>query len=124
MELDCKACGACCVEAGPVTVRPETDVTVPARLTRSVRRCMGYASWEADFGVRQMATHLGGRCKALKGQVMKDCHCGIYERRPAVCRAFEPGSEGCLASRERAQHKAASEIRYRGYGADWQETVR
>jgi Fe-S-cluster containining protein len=71
-----------------------------------------------------MARHLGGRCKALKGEVGVSCSCAIYDRRPKVCAQFEPNSEGCLEARTRMKYKLARpEHKYRGYGPDWQKTV-
>ena len=118
-ELDCRSCGACCAEAGTVVVRPE-DKQVPRYLTRSVRRRIGFASYEADEGVRQMNALVGGRCQALRGEIGTDCKCSIYDRRPAVCREFEPGSDGCLAARERMVWKL-SRLDWKpwGYGPDW-----
>lgn len=120
---DCRACGACCVEAGAVPVQPD-ERTVPRYLTQSVRGRMGFASFEAEDGIRQMDKHVGGRCKALRGVVGAECRCAIYDRRPAVCRQFEPGSEGCLAARERMVWKLSRmEWRPHGYGEDWARGV-
>lgn len=102
---DCTACGACCVEAGKVEIKPEDDL--PAWLQSN-----GY-----------VAKHMGGRCKALTG-VIGDCvGCAIYEIRPAVCASFLPGSEGCKDSRSRSSYAMRSTWRRRGYGENWQETV-
>ncbi len=97
---DCQACGACCIVAGPVTVSPR-DTQVPRYLTASVRRTVGFASFEADEGVRRMASDATGRCRALKGTAGQSCRCGIYDKRPGVCRAFKAGDEGCLEARQR-----------------------
>ena len=91
--LDCGKCGICCVKyPGLVSVEP-TD-QIPQYLTRSVRRVIGFASWEADH-VRRMASK-DGRCIALRGEVGRACACSIYEKRPAACRDFEVGSDACL----------------------------
>jgi Fe-S-cluster containining protein len=97
---DCQSCGACCVVAGPVGVYPD-DTQVPRHLTASVRRVVGFASYEADEGVRRMASDATGRCRALKGTTGETCGCGIYERRPRVCRTFQAGSDDCRESRYR-----------------------
>ncbi len=99
-SLDCRACGACCITAGPVPVYPE-DTAVPRWRTTSVRRTVGFASWEADAGVRQMAKHPDGRCRALTGTPGAACACAIYPKRPEACSTFVPGSEDCLESRAR-----------------------
>lgn len=107
---DCLKCGACCIEAGRVTVSPQ-DPT-PKYLTQ-----------KHNLESRCMAKYMGGRCKALKGVIGESVSCSIYDRRPAVCRQFKPGSEGCLDSRERAAAKMLSSFKPRGYGVDWIETV-
>jgi Fe-S-cluster containining protein len=99
--FDCQACGACCVAAGPVAVYP-ADVRVPRHRTRSVRRMVGFASYEADDGVRCMKADDDGRCGALKGQPGIAVSCGIYDRRPAVCADFQPGSDFCRDARRNA----------------------
>lgn len=98
--LDCQSCGACCEHGGEVTVMIETDKRVPAYMTRSVRRMMGYASYD-HYDRRRMA-RADGVCIALRGQVGAECACKIYDRRPAICHEFEPGSDACLHSRSQA----------------------
>lgn len=92
---DCQACGACCATDQVVVVR--IDEPVPRYLTRSVRRTIGFASWEA-YDTRQMARD-NGRCAAFRGEVGHACGCATYERRPAVCQEFEPGGEACRDAR-------------------------
>ncbi|MGU3659522.1 YkgJ family cysteine cluster protein [Methylobacterium fujisawaense] len=99
--FDCQACGACCVAAGPVAVYPADD-RVPRHRTRSVRRMIGFASYEADDGVRCMKADDDGSCDALKGQPGIAVSCGIYDRRPAVCADFQPGSDSCRDARRNA----------------------
>ncbi len=60
---DCQACGACCVEAGVVAVY-ETDTGVPDDLRVPFLRQPGIA---VPPSAQKMATHVGGRCKALTG---------------------------------------------------------
>jgi Fe-S-cluster containining protein len=98
-DLDCTACGACCVTAGDVAVYPAD--TTPAYLTRSVRNLVGYAPWDAD-DFRIMKRRPDGGCTALTGEVGTACRCRIYERRPEICREFQPGSFGCLVARREA----------------------
>lgn len=122
-QLDCQSCGACCVEAGPVSVNVYDST--PRWRTRSIRYSMPYTEQDVRDGVRQMDKYLGGRCKALAGVVCKSVSCRIYDTRPAVCRTFEPGSAGCLESRATALRKAAApeDDGYRGYGTNWKRTV-
>lgn len=99
-DFDCQACGACCIAAGPIPVYPH-DEQVPRRRTVSVRRTVGFASFEADEGVRQMASEPDGCCRALTGTPGKACACAIYSQRPSGCQDFQPGSLACLKSRQR-----------------------
>lgn len=98
--FDCRSCGACCIAAGPVAVSP-SDVQVPRHRTRSVRRMVGFASFEADDGVRCMKAD-DGRCAALKGQPGTNVSCAIYDCRPTVCADFQPGSQYCRDARRNA----------------------
>lgn len=117
---DCQACGACCVEAGTVPVYPE-EVQVPQDLLAPYKQ---RADFPTPSGTQQIAKHLGGRCKALTGEIGACVGCSIYANRPRVCASFAAGSDGCKDARLRASRKIANpEPRYRGYGADWQETV-
>ena len=99
--FDCQSCGACCIAAGPVAVAP-SDVQVPRHRTRSVRRMVGFASFEADDGVRCMKAD-DGRCGALKGQPGTNVSCAIYDRRPTVCATFQPSSQYCREARGKAR---------------------
>jgi len=64
-----------------------------------------------------MAKHIGGRCVALGGEIGTSVRCGIYSRRPRVCQTFQPGSEGCLAARERMAWKLSRmDWKPHGYG--------
>lgn len=97
VPFDCTACGACC-QTMLWAVRVEPDDRTPRHLTRSVRRRMGFASWEADDGVRCMHS-VGDRCAALRGEVGLGVRCACYDRRPLACSDFAPGSMECLQAR-------------------------
>lgn len=117
---DCQACGACCIEAGTVPVYPEEDQVPAEHLGAYTRRL------DADKppGMRQITKHLGGRCKALTGEIGACVGCSIYANRPKVCATFPAGSNGCKDARLRASQKMLKpEAGYRGYGAEWQTTV-
>ncbi len=95
------------------------DERVPRYLTRSLRNRMGFASWESDAGARCMSEHMGGRCVALRGVMGGAVRCSIYDRRPEICRQFEPGSGGCLEARAAMAHRMTRmEFKPRGYGPD------
>jgi Fe-S-cluster containining protein len=97
--LDCMACGACCVHGGDVPVA--MDDRVPDYLTVPVPGPMGHARDER-YERRRMATDEHGRCEALRGEVGTKCWCSIYDRRPAVCEAYEQGTLDCLDCRSLA----------------------
>jgi Fe-S-cluster containining protein len=42
-----------------------------------------------------------GRCQALCNDVPNQFLCAVYEDRPTLCRALEPGSSPCLEARAR-----------------------
>jgi Fe-S-cluster containining protein len=44
---------------------------------------------------------VGTRCSALIGEVGVGTSCSVYELRPEVCRACEPGDEACAIARAR-----------------------
>lgn len=114
-DLDCVACGACCVEAGEVPVRP--DDPTPRSLTASIEGVRAFASEPAGSPLRRMGKAPGKRCVALAGEVGTSCSCSIYEARPAVCRTFARGSEGCHAAREVAEMRLRDlAMRPWGYG--------
>ncbi|MBM0206106.1 YkgJ family cysteine cluster protein [Micromonospora sp. STR1s_5] len=96
-QLDCRCCGACCQHGGEVPVYV-TDST-PRHLTRPVRGRIGFDADDEAEGVRCMAKRPGGQCKALQGTVGVSVSCGIYALRPAICREFPPGSDGCRYAR-------------------------
>lgn len=85
--FDCQTCGACCVEAGAVILAGEDDV--PAGLVQRVANLRCMATERASF-----------RCAALHGTVGLSVGCGIYGRRPTVCRSFDAGSDECLEARD------------------------
>ncbi|PZR93494.1 MAG: hypothetical protein DI537_10260 [Stutzerimonas stutzeri] len=120
-SADCSTCGACCAEAGFVSVR--SGEPTPHTLTRSTRGLGLSAETLASLGSRCMKRHMGGRCVALTGVIGKSVSCSIYSDRPAVCRQFEAGSPGCLSAREAMRYKMASGGGWRGYGDNWKATI-
>ena len=88
-EFDCQACGACCREAfEQVSIAPQEPVI------ESHPALVRFRNGGFEL-VRR-----GERCAALEG-AEGDWSCSIYEDRPRSCRAFEAGSERCLAARRR-----------------------
>jgi Fe-S-cluster containining protein len=87
---DCQRCGACCAYAADwprFTLEDES----------AIRRIPAHYVDEARGRMRSD----GGRCRALKGEIGGSTECAVYELRPDVCRACEPGDDACLMARRR-----------------------
>jgi uncharacterized protein len=93
LELDCRACGACCREANVIV--PESDI---ARWREAGRADLA----EERYLVRDAAgvAHLRFLTDACQHLGAHHNTCAIYELRPTNCRAFVIGSEACLSARE------------------------
>lgn len=86
--FDCVTCGACCAYDRSWPVVEAVDRGPHGPPAALVER--GAMKWRK------------GRCVALEGELGERVRCTIYERRPSVCRACEPGSVSCrIARRER-----------------------
>lgn len=84
----CQTCGACCAYSRSwprFTIEDDAEIALIPR----------YLVDDAGAGMR---CH-GERCVALDGEVGIETACGIYEVRPEVCRACQPGDEECLTAR-------------------------
>ena len=86
----CRTCGACC------------------SFSRDWPRFTTESDADLDRIPRELADHhrgrmrcRGDRCAALVGEVGVSTACAIYEVRPEVCRACEPGDEACRLARHR-----------------------
>lgn len=91
MSLDfCRSCGACCAFSPDWPRFTTEDDAVLARIPAELVARDG-------SGMRC----LGDRCSALRGEVGMATSCAVYEMRPEVCRACEPGDDACLMARER-----------------------
>jgi uncharacterized protein len=53
----------------------------------------------------------GDRCSALLGEVGQSTSCDIYELRPDVCRACQPGDEECRLARSHFKLDSMAEHR-------------
>jgi Fe-S-cluster containining protein len=105
-DADCQSCGACCQTSHPAvraSVRLQHWAScTPADLNRMPRRVrLKLVPTRTLDGVQGCATPLrpDGTCGFLRGVVGAKVKCGIYDVRPALCRAFAAGSEFCRASR-------------------------
>ncbi|MBL8689543.1 MAG: YkgJ family cysteine cluster protein [Rhodospirillaceae bacterium] len=85
---DCRICGACCAysrEWPRLTLEDDEAIArIPPRLL--------------DDAAGRMRCE-GDRCLALAGEVGVATSCSIYEARPEVCRACEPGDDACTMAR-------------------------
>lgn len=112
MDLDCRACGACCaslgVETSTIVDLRKADVT---RLSSQKRRLHVVAERDtsrikAAWKAQRTGPLAGMRacvCSALTGSVLARVSCGIYEQRPDACRDFKVGSRRCLDARREAE---------------------
>jgi Fe-S-cluster containining protein len=85
----CRTCGACCSFAPDW---PRFTLEDDADLQRIPRRFVA-----ADLSGMRCD---GNRCSALRGEVGVATACSVYEVRPDVCRACEPGDEACTMARK------------------------
>lgn len=107
-ELDCRACGACCLGGyddgygwADCTVE---DVLRMSRYARSklvtIRLGLDYSEARHAATPVIMTEEFGTVCAFLRGTPGRRCSCAIYSTRPEVCRTLEPGSRRCLESRK------------------------
>jgi Fe-S-cluster containining protein len=101
-ELDCQACGACCVDyfgtQGYIQL-------LPGEGERMQALGLPVVDWHGQELLGTRPHHGPGGdscCSAFVGNVGASCACAIHPFRPRACREFEPGSPGCLFAREAA----------------------
>lgn len=86
----CQGCGACCAYSRDwprFTTEDDADIDrLPLALIA-----------EDGCGMRWD----GDRCAALSGEVGLWTACTVYEDRPEVCRACQPGDDACAMARRR-----------------------
>lgn len=89
-QSPCRTCGACCSFGSDwprFSTEDDSDLDrIPSAFVaanRSGMRCDG------------------DRCSALSGKVGVATSCSVYDVRPDVCRACEPGDEACGMARQR-----------------------
>lgn len=84
----CQSCGACCAYSRDW----------PRFTTESDEEIELIPKAFVDQGLSRMRS-VGERCSALAGQVGLATSCTLYNVRPHVCRACEPGDDACLTAR-------------------------
>lgn len=86
----CQGCGACCSYSENWPRFTMEDDAALARIP------------EAYVNARMSGMRCeGNRCAALTGKIGQSTSCAIYEMRPDVCRACEPGDAECTMARRR-----------------------
>ena len=100
-DLDCRACGACCVNpdenrAEDVVDWVEVDDGEP--LLDDARLARRLVVTNAD-GERHLRLDPDGRCLALRGRIGRHVTCTVYGLRPRGCRLVQPGDARCLQYR-------------------------
>lgn len=86
--FDCQSCGACCAFSRDW---PRFSLEDDAALARIPARFV-------DDAAGRMRCD-GDRCSALTGTVGQKTACQVYDVRPDVCHACQPGDEACLIAR-------------------------
>ena len=86
----CRTCGACCSFSRDW---PRFTTEDDAALDRIPHEF-------TDHRLGRMRCN-GDRCTALEGIVGQSTSCAVYDVRPDVCRACQPGDDACLVARKR-----------------------
>jgi Fe-S-cluster containining protein len=91
---DCQACGACCAHPDdPEWVEVYLDDLTKLPRTYVRQSTTDFAPLPTPpYVMRQDAR---GACCALQGTIGVSARCGIYDQRPAACRAIARGSPVC-----------------------------
>ena len=102
---DCTSCGACCFgRRDYVQVFPDDLARLgTARAAEFVAPASGEipASVGRESEPKRFMKMTHGHCSALRTDVPNRFLCAVYEDRPMLCRALEPGSAPCLEARAR-----------------------
>jgi Fe-S-cluster containining protein len=95
-ELDCRRCGACCVNPPP-NRDAEFPWWVEIADGDAIRDNAALASLviHDPEGVPHLRLLPNGRCVALRGTPGRVTTCSIYDDRPSPCRTVQPGDEMC-----------------------------
>ena len=104
-KYDCTACGACCYgRRDYVQVFPDDAARLgPERTRELVAPAVGEieASVGREAEPKRFMKMTHGHCIALRTPAPNRFLCAVYEDRPVLCRALEPGSAPCLEARAR-----------------------
>jgi Fe-S-cluster containining protein len=112
--FDCQACGRCCFgQRDYVQVFAHDAARLgPEQLAKVVAPARGElpASPGRAAEPRRFMRMVEGRCAALKIADGSRFTCGVYQDRPTLCRALEPGSRACLEARVAGGLPVPSEV--------------
>ena len=122
-KIDCTKCGICCVSQ--YEQDSYCDISSEKEFSRLGKKNKRYviflnaiSMFEQSIGcnkltcaviktktTKQKSGPLKGvklcACTFLKGTVLEDCRCAVYENRPDICRnVVKPGDNYCLKARE------------------------
>ena len=102
-DLDCKACGACCLGKSSDEDYVPVHRLDRKRLPNQYKKKLEPLSESMSYlPLKRFEGHEA--CVALKGKIGKAVACDVYSTRPDFCRAFEKGSAEC--------HKRRAEVFY------------
>ena len=90
IPFDCQTCGACCSYSASW---PRFSLESESRIAALPEQLVA----PDESGMRCT----GNRCNALTGTVGEATSCSVYDARPDVCRACQPGDADCLMARAR-----------------------
>ena len=104
-KYDCTTCGACCYGRRDYVqvFADDTERLGAARTAELVAPAVGEipASIGRESEPKRFMKMTHGHCAALQTDVPNRFLCAVYEDRPLLCRALEPGSAPCLEARAR-----------------------
>jgi Fe-S-cluster containining protein len=104
-EYDCTTCGACCFGKRDYVQVFAHDAAMlgPARTAELVAPAIAQipASVGRESEPKRFMKMTHGHCVALSTATPNRFLCTVYEDRPVLCRALEPGSAACLEARAR-----------------------
>jgi Fe-S-cluster containining protein len=98
---DCRDCGACCGTQNMLKdVHVKLDNDDFDLIPKGLRGSLVVSKEDGKYLKTKRNSDGDNVCVALSGTIGDRCKCGIYSKRPMVCRLFEPGSPECLLARK------------------------
>ena len=99
--LDCRTCGACCVNLPANRAQGFgywVEIAAGDKILERRDLLRKHVVYDPS-GVPHLRLAHDGRCEGLRGTVGSEVTCRIYHQRPTPCRRVEPGDDHCLRSR-------------------------